>query len=91
MADGEHAIHFSDRENVREQNFQRVWNEELDDVFADVANITTGRIISRASVFGVGSATTFSRPSRFEAGSGCWTSVPAPTPSASRCCADNRI
>lgn len=37
MADGEHALQFSDRENVRERNFQRVWNEELDDVFADVA------------------------------------------------------
>lgn len=37
MANGERAIHFSDRENVREQSFKRVWTQELDVVFADVA------------------------------------------------------
>ncbi|HLE93241.1 MAG TPA: class I SAM-dependent methyltransferase [Sulfuricaulis sp.] len=37
MANGERAILFSDRENVREQSFKRVWTQELDEVFADVA------------------------------------------------------
>lgn len=37
MANGEHAIPFSTREDNREQQFKQVWVEELDDVFADVA------------------------------------------------------
>jgi demethylmenaquinone methyltransferase/2-methoxy-6-polyprenyl-1,4-benzoquinol methylase len=37
MANGERAILFSDRENVREQSFKQVWTQELDEVFADVA------------------------------------------------------
>lgn len=37
MANGERAILFSDRENVRERSFKRVWTQELDEVFADVA------------------------------------------------------
>lgn len=37
MANGERAVHFSDREDVRERQFKRVWTEELNDVFADVA------------------------------------------------------
>lgn len=37
MANGERAILFSDRENFREQSFKRVWTQELDEVFADVA------------------------------------------------------
>lgn len=37
MANGERAVHFSDRENVREHQFKRVWTGELNDVFADVA------------------------------------------------------
>ena len=32
------VIPFSERENVREDRFTQVWTEELDDVFADVAN-----------------------------------------------------
>ena len=30
-------LHFSTRENNREQQFKQVWGEELDDVFSDVA------------------------------------------------------
>jgi demethylmenaquinone methyltransferase/2-methoxy-6-polyprenyl-1,4-benzoquinol methylase len=41
MANGERALdgalHFSDREDVREKLFKRVWTQELNDVFADVA------------------------------------------------------
>ena len=37
MANGQHAIPFSTREDNREQQFKRVWVEELDDVFTDVA------------------------------------------------------
>ncbi len=37
MANGERAIPFSTREDNREQQFRRVWVEELDEVFADVA------------------------------------------------------
>jgi len=37
MANGERAVPFSDREDVREHQFKRVWTEELNDVFADVA------------------------------------------------------
>ena len=38
MTNAERAIQFSAREDDREQQFQQVWVEELDDVFADVAN-----------------------------------------------------
>lgn len=37
MTSSERAIHFSLREDNREQQFKQVWVEELDDVFADVA------------------------------------------------------
>lgn len=37
MANGERAIPFSIREDDREQQFKKVWVEDLDDVFADVA------------------------------------------------------
>lgn len=37
MANGERALPFTARENRREQQFKKVWVEELDDVFADVA------------------------------------------------------
>jgi demethylmenaquinone methyltransferase/2-methoxy-6-polyprenyl-1,4-benzoquinol methylase len=37
MSNGERAIPFSDREDVRETAFKQVWTEELNDVFADVA------------------------------------------------------
>lgn len=41
MANGERAsdvaLHFSGREEVRENSFRRVWTQELNDVFADVA------------------------------------------------------
>src|SRR3990170_7216206 len=41
MANGERALEgvlrFSDREDAREQLFKRVWTQELNDVFADVA------------------------------------------------------
>lgn len=37
MNNGERVIPFSRRESDREQRFKRVWVEELDDVFADVA------------------------------------------------------
>ena len=41
MANGERALdgalRFSDREDVREKLFKRVWTQELNDVFADVA------------------------------------------------------
>lgn len=37
MTNGERAIQFSTREDDREQQFKKVWGEELDDVFSDVA------------------------------------------------------
>ncbi len=37
MANGQHIIPFSTREDNREQQFKQVWVEELDDVFTDVA------------------------------------------------------
>ncbi len=37
MANGQRAIPFSTREDNREQQFERIWVEELDDVFTDVA------------------------------------------------------
>ena len=37
MANGQRAIPFSTREDNRERQFKRVWGEELDDVFTDVA------------------------------------------------------
>ena len=37
MANGERAIPFSSRENDREHRFSKVWSEELNDVFSDVA------------------------------------------------------
>ena len=41
MANGEGILpgemQFSDREDIREKLFKRVWTEELNDVFADVA------------------------------------------------------
>ena len=37
MGNGERAIPFSTREDHREEQFKRVWVEDLDDVFADVA------------------------------------------------------
>lgn len=37
MNNGARSIPFSKRENAREQQFNQVWVEELDDVFADVA------------------------------------------------------
>ena len=37
MTSEERAIHFSLREDYREQQFKQVWGEELDDVFSDLA------------------------------------------------------
>ena len=37
MVNGERAIAFSAREGFREQEFNKVWTQELDEVFADVA------------------------------------------------------
>ena len=37
MANGERVMQFSAREDVREDRFKRVWTEDLNDVFADVA------------------------------------------------------
>jgi demethylmenaquinone methyltransferase / 2-methoxy-6-polyprenyl-1,4-benzoquinol methylase len=37
MANGVSTIHFSKREDVRENTFNHVWTQELDEVFADVA------------------------------------------------------
>jgi len=37
MTSEERAIHFSLKEDNREQQFNQVWVEELDDVFSDVA------------------------------------------------------
>ena len=37
MANGVRTIHFSEREDVREDRFNQVWAKELDHVFADVA------------------------------------------------------
>ncbi|MEW7986387.1 MAG: class I SAM-dependent methyltransferase [Candidatus Thiodiazotropha sp.] len=37
MTNGERALPFSAREDIREQQFKQVWVEELDDVFSDVA------------------------------------------------------
>jgi len=37
MANGERVISFAIREGNREQEFERVWHEDLDDVFSDVA------------------------------------------------------
>jgi demethylmenaquinone methyltransferase / 2-methoxy-6-polyprenyl-1,4-benzoquinol methylase len=37
MANGERTLRFAEREEVREEQFNHVWTEELDDVFADVA------------------------------------------------------
>lgn len=38
MTNAERAIEFSSREDDREQLFQQIWGEELNDVFADVAS-----------------------------------------------------
>lgn len=38
MTDDKHSSRFAVRENVREQKFQDIWDEDLDDVFADVAS-----------------------------------------------------
>ena len=37
MANGVPTVQFSDRENIRKDNFNEVWTQELDEVFADVA------------------------------------------------------
>ena len=37
MANGECALNFSDREDAREQEFNDVWSDDLNGVFADVA------------------------------------------------------
>lgn len=37
MANGETVIEYTQRDDRREDKFKRVWNEELNDVFADVA------------------------------------------------------
>jgi demethylmenaquinone methyltransferase/2-methoxy-6-polyprenyl-1,4-benzoquinol methylase len=37
MANGKQVLHFSEHEDNRERQFKRIWVNELDDVFADVA------------------------------------------------------
>lgn len=37
MGNGERVIEFPSRENIRQQRFNHVWEDELNDVFADVA------------------------------------------------------
>jgi len=37
MTNGERALHFSEREDHRESQFKRIWANELEEVFADVA------------------------------------------------------
>ena len=37
MANGVHTLRFSEREDIRENTFEHIWTEELDNVFADVA------------------------------------------------------
>ena len=38
MANGVRTLQFSEREDIRENTFERIWTEELDVVFADVAS-----------------------------------------------------
>ena len=37
MANGERTLEFAEREEIREEQFNQIWSEELDDVFTDVA------------------------------------------------------